>query len=207
MPDFSLKVKGLLGGSLPWSFGFFAAGSGSEASTSSTFNTAVGTLFTTATNGIQNFITSDVTVTGTVTSTLNGTMHQVTETIGSLSITGTATGNSLPWSVAEVVTTITGFAQKSGHGRIFLPPFAESTVASHVITSGTITSLKTVFDTFFSTIITAGIQPFIFNRKPLKDGTPAITQKPLNAPYFKISNKPAQQRRRVSKVVPTYTSG
>jgi len=207
MPNYSLKVNGLLGGSLPWSFGLFASGAGSESATSATFNTAVGTLFTTATNGIQNFITSDVTVTGTVTSTLNATMHQVTSTPGSLSITGTATGASLPWSVAEVITTLTGFSQKSGHGRIFLPPFAESTVAAHIITSGTVTSLKTVFDTFFSTLVTDSILPFIFNRKALKDGTPPFTQKPLNSPYFKIGNKPHSQRRRVSKLVPTYVSG
>lgn len=205
MTNYKGEVYGLLGGSLPWSFGLNMQSSNTEATVSSTFNGAVDTLFTTATNGLENFMSADVTVTETTVATLTASMKYQTKTTASLSITGTDANASLPWNIAEVVTLRTAYAQKSGHGRMFLPPFAEDQIASHVIKSATMTSMKTVFDAFFTTLEDGGITPFIFNRLTLKDGTPPFTIKTFT--NYDLSNKPAQQRRRVSKVVPARTIG
>jgi hypothetical protein len=203
--NFSGRVNGLLGASLPWSFGFWMTATISEAAVSTAFNTNISALFTTATNGLQNFMSADVTVTGTVVSTLNATMHQTTATRASLALTGTDANASLPWHNAEVVTLRSVQATKSGHGRIYLPPFAEDQVTAHVIKSATVTSMVTVFNSFFSAMNTAGVSFFVFNKKPLKDGTPAYTQHVLQT--FDVPNKPARQARRVSKVVPTRVAG
>lgn len=205
MANFSARVNGLLGGSLPWSFGFHVSSALTEGQVSTDFNTAVNTLFNTATNGLQNFMSSDVTATGTAVSTLNSTMHQTTKTSATLSITGSDANASLPWNIAEVVTLRSANFTKWGHGRIFLPPFAEDQVTAHVIKAATMTSMQTVFNAFFASLTGAGIQPFIFNKVTRKDGTPPYTI--TNLTSYDISNKPAQQRRRVSKVVPTRTIG
>lgn len=206
MSQFSMRVNGLLGASFPWSFGFWGASTDSEASVSSTFNTAVTALFNTATNGLENFMSADVTATNTIVSTLNATLHQTTKTTASLSITGTDANASLPWDTAEVVTLRTPFATKAGHGRIFLPPFAEDQIVAHVIKAATITSMVTVFEAFFNTMTTdLGMVFFIFNKKPLKNGTPAYTISDITA--FDVPNKPAVQRRRVSKLVPARSVG
>jgi len=204
--DFSGRVNGLLGAVLPWSFGFWMTGApASEGALATAFNNATSSLFTTAVNGLENFMSADVTVTGTVVSTLNATLHQTTQTINTLSITGTDANASLPWSTAEVVTLRSNLATKYGHGRIFLPPFAEDQIAAHVIKAATLTSMKTVFDAFFTSVTGAGVSFFIYNKKTLKNGQAPYTKTLLQA--FDLSNKPAQQRRRVSKLVPTRTTG
>lgn len=205
MTNFSGRVNGLIGGTLPWSFGFGLTATISEAQVSTSLTSATTALFTTATNGLQNFMSTDVTVTGTVVSTLNSTFHQTTATRATLSIAGTDANPSLPWHVAEVVTLRSALATKSGHGRIYLPPFAEDQIAAHVIKAATVTSMVTVFNTFFNTLQTAGISLYIYNKRPLKDGTPAYTQRTLLT--FDVPNKPARQARRVSKVVPTRVAG
>jgi hypothetical protein len=205
MANFSARVNGLLGGSLPWSFGFWLTAALAEGTVSTDFNNAVNTLFTTATNGLENFMSSDVTVTGTAVSTLNSTMHQTTKTSASLTITGTDANASLPWNVAEVLTLRSANATKWGHGRIYLPPFAEDQVTAHVIKAATMTSMQTVFNAFFASLTGAGISFFIFNKVQRKDGTAPYTVTAITG--YDLSNKPAQQRRRVSKVVPGRTIG
>lgn len=205
MTDFAMRATGLIGGSLPWSIGFRAFGSISESAASTSFSTRVNTLFNTTTNGLKNFMSADVELTGTKTTTLNAAMKQTTVTATSLAVTGIDANPSLPWNIAEVVTLRSAFANKSGHGRIFLPPFAEDQVVAHVIKAATTASMKTVFDAFFAGLVADGLTLFVVNMKTLKDGTAAFTKK--NLVTYDISDKPAQQRRRVSKVIPTRVAG
>jgi hypothetical protein len=205
MTDYGAKVSGLLGASFPWSFGLWLTSSNAEGTVAGNFNTAVGTLFTTATHGLENFMSADVTVTGTSVSTLNATMHQTTITRNSLDITGTDENDSLPWDTSEIVTLRSAQATKSGHGRINLPPFAEDQVASHVILSATITSMQTVFNAFFAALVADDISLFIFNKRTKKDGTAPYTKTALTS--YDLPDKPAVQRRRVSKLVPTRVAG
>jgi hypothetical protein len=207
MANYRAQFAGQLGGSLPWSCRMNLQSSATEASVAATWNSAVVALWNTTTNGLKNFVSADVTLTDTSVSTLNATFHQTTKTdvTTSLPITGIDANASMPWNVAEVVTLRTGFATKSGHGRIFLPPFAEDQVAAHVIIAATITKMQTVFNTFFASLVGAGAVPFVYNARTLKDGTLPFTIKLCT--FYDISNKPAQQRRRVSKVVPARTVG
>lgn len=205
MTNYRGTVNGLIGGTLPWSFRMHMAASLTEGQVSTNFSTSIGTLFTTATNGLENFMSADVTVTGTLVSTLSPQMKQTTGTRASLTITGTDASASLPWQTAEVVTWRTTMLQKRGHGRIFLPPFAEDQVTAHVIKSATVTSMITVFNAFFTSMTGAGISFFIYNARTLKDGTAPFST--LVVTGYDVSNKPAVQRRRVSKVVPTRSTG
>ena len=205
MTNFRGQINGLLGGSFPWSTRLCMSGALVEGTLATAFNTAVTNLFTTATNGLENFMSADVTVVNTTMSTLNSTMHQTTKTTTANAITGTDANPSMPWNIAEVITLRSIDFTKSGHGRLFLPPFAEDQVTAHVIKAATTAKMKIVFDAFFAAIIAAGAQPFIFNERTKKDGTPPYTI--TNIINYDISDKPAQQRRRVSKVGPTRVIG
>lgn len=206
MTNFGMKCNGLLGGSLPWSFGLWFSGNITEAQAQSLWSGAITTMFSATTPpGLNSIFSADVTVTGTSSSTLNATMHQTTKTSTGAAFTGTDTNPSLPWHVAEVVTLRTGQATKSGHGRFFLPPMAEDKVTAHVITTATITQIVNSVNAMFVAMVGGGMTPFIFNKRALKDGTPAFTIK--NVTSFDVPNKPYQQRRRVSKVVPARTTG
>jgi hypothetical protein len=207
MTNYRATASGLLGGTLPWSYHMNLQSSNVETTVASNWTNANVTLWNTATDGLKNFMSADVTFTECSVSTLNATFHQTTKTnlATGLPLTGSDANPSLPWSISEVVTLRTAFATKSGHGRIFLPPFAEDQIAAHVIKATTITSMETVFNAFFATLLADGITPFLYNAKTLKDGTLPFTIKLCNG--YDLSNKPAQQRRRVSKIVPTRVVG
>lgn len=207
MANYHVQCSGLLGGVLPWSYGMNLQSAANEATVADNWLTANTTMWNDATNGLKQFFSADVTFTNSFATTLSATFHQTTKTPDAtgLPITGTDANASLPWSVSEVITLRTAFATKWGHGRFFLPPFAEDQIAAHVIKAATITSMRTVLDAFFASLTGAGHVPFLFNRKTLKDGTLPFTIHLCNG--YDISNKPAVQRRRVSKLVPTRSVG
>jgi hypothetical protein len=205
MANFRAQIYGTLGGSLPWSTGLWLSGDIVEGTLATDFGDAVATLWDTADNGLKNFMSADVVLTGTSVSTLNATMHQTTKTDVSADIAGIDDNASLPWNIAEVVTLRSPQATKFGHGRMFLPPFAEDQVLAHVIIADTLASMVTVFNAFFASLTGAGATPFIFNKRTRKDGTAPYTVTDLT--YYDVSNKPAQQRRRVSKIVPGRSIG
>jgi hypothetical protein len=205
MANFDAEMYGLLGGILPWSSGLHLSGAIVEGTLATDWDDAVQNLFDTTTNGLKNFMSADVTLTGTSVSTLNSVMRQTTKTVNADSIAGIDANASLPWNIAEVITTRSAQYTKSGHGRMFMPPFAEDQIVAHVIKSATIASMVIVFDAFFAALTGAGATPFIFNERTKKDGTPPYTVTDLT--HYDVSNKPAQQRRRVSKLVPTRTTG
>ena len=205
MTNFRAQMYGLIGGALPWSSGLYMSGALPEATLATDWNDGVGNLFGTAVNGLKNFMSADVTLTGTSVTTLNATMHQTTITRLDQPITGVDANASLPWNNAEVITTRSAFATKWGHGRLYMPPFAEDQIVAHVIKGATVASMIIVFEALFAALVGAGATPFVFNKKTRKDGTPPYTITDLTG--FDISNKPAVQRRRVSKVVPTRVVG
>lgn len=206
MTTFSCRINGLIGGSLPWSTGFDASGSLSEAAASTLFNAQATALWNTATNGLQNFMNADITTTNTRVVTLDPvTFRQTTGTTATMAIAGTDANASLPWDTAHVITLRSVQLKKSGHGRMYLPAFAEDQIVSHVLKAATTAKMKIVFDAFWAALVSGGLQPVLFNRRVLNDGTPPFTMKNLTT--YDISDKPAQQRRRVSKVIPTRLAG
>lgn len=205
MTNFRCSVEGLIGGSFPWSNRIHVSGATAESTLAVDFAAAVTALYTTATNGLQNFMSADVTITGILVCTLNATMHQTTGTPEALTIAGTDANPSLPWDTSEIITWRSAQRTKYGHGRWFLPPFAEDQIASHVIKPATTAKMKLVLDPFFEAFGSAGVVPFLYNSRARKDGTPPYTI--TNVINYDISDKPARQRRRVSKIVPTRVVG
>lgn len=206
MTTFSCRINGLIGASLPWSTGFKCTGSLSEAAASTLFNAQATALWNTAVNGLQNFMSADIATTDTRVITLDpATFKQTTATTAAMVIAGTDANASLPWDTAHVITLRSALLRKSGHGRMFLPAFAEDQIVAHVLKAATTAKMKIVFDAFFANLVAGGLQPVICNGRVLNDGTPAFTFKTLTT--YDISDKPAQQRRRVSKVVPTRLAG
>lgn len=205
MANFEFKQSGTLGGILPWSYRFRGSSASSEATLATAYTSAATALWNTTTNGLKNFCSADVVATKTTVATLNASMHWVTATDTAMSVTGIDANASLPWNIAEVVTLRSAGRTKSSHGRIFLPAFAEDQVVAHIIIAATTAKMKIVFDAFWTAIGVAGVIPFVVNMKPLKNGTPAFTTQSFIS--YDISDKPAQQRRRVSKIVPTRVTG
>jgi len=177
----------------------------SEATLSGTFNTAANTLFSTAADGIQNFMCSDVATTVTEVATLSATMKEISKTTAALAFTGTASGNSLPWDSAYIERYTFPGVKKSQRGLTHLPPLAQSTLATHAMTPAVAESLQDVFDVFFPFIHTSGVQSFVFNAKVLKDGTAAYTKQFPTG--YEISDKPGSVEARADKVLPTYYPG
>lgn len=206
MTDFKCEIRGLIGATRRWSMGMHLTGGVSEAALAATFNAAASALFTTATDGIQHLVTSDVTTTDTVVRTLNVTMKTLSKTTSALALTGDGSGQSLPWKdscVVEMYSSILN--QKRARGSFYLPPFAQSQLAADVYISANQESLQDVLDVFFPAIHTSGVQSFSFNSKPLKDGTPAFTKTILDK--YRVSDKPTSQKGRTRKIIPTYTIG
>lgn len=205
MTNYRCSISGTLGGTLPWSTRLHYSSAVGESTMNTNFALRVEALWNTATNGLQNFMSADVVMTKTNVATLNSTMHQLTESPTSHSIAGTDANASLPWNIAEVISLRSVSARKTGKGRMFLPPFAEDQVVAHVIIPATIAKMIIVFEAFFAGMTADGGTRFVYNDKVLKDGTPAYTI--TDSTYFNIPDKPAQQRRRVSKLVPLRVVG
>jgi hypothetical protein len=205
MTNYRCEVFGLIGGDFQWSNRIHVSGATAESTLATDFAAAVSALYTTATNGLQNFMSTDVTVTGVLVTTLNSTFHQTTGTDAALTIAGTDENASLPWHNAEVITWRTAQRTKWGHGRWYLPPFAEDQITAHVIKAATTAKMKIVFDAFYGAFAAASVTPFIYNDKVRKDGTPPYTVTPIT--NYDISDKPGTQRRRVSKIQPTRVVG
>lgn len=203
MAVFKATASGTLNaGGLPWSFSMLLSGAVSEASAAADFDGAISTLWTTATNGLENFVPTDTSLTQTEVATLDANYHFETVTRTSNVKAGTDANISLPKQTAIVVTTRSALPRRSGIGRWWLPPFAVDTVAAGGVLSSTIQGhLVTSISAFYATLTSDGLTPFIVNRKPLKDGTGAGVTK--NLTNFDISNEFRVHRHRMSKFVPT----
>jgi hypothetical protein len=203
--NYLLKTSGLIGGSFAWSYAHYAQAATSVGTLNTAFGSAAAALWNDATNGIKNFCNADITMTLTETITLDAAFKYQTGEEVTQSVTGVDTHDSLPWSDAIVITTRSGLRKKGGHGRFYLPAFANDQVVSHVLIPATVTKLAAGLATYFEAINTAGATLILQNNKPWKDGTPAHTVNVLTG--FEVVNKPAHQRRRVSKLQPGRTAG
>jgi hypothetical protein len=203
MTDFRIKVYGLLGGVLPWSWSRLMTGSVSEAALAATLDSATNTLWTTATNGIQSLTTANVTLVGTQVSTLNATLHEVTKTVTARALAGTASGSELPWECAVVVGFTGPQITKTDRGRVRFPTFAASTLSAGLLSAGTVASLKTVLDVYWPALRSGGSTYFSANRLVTVGGQAPFTKSSLT--NYHISNKLGSMQRRDDKRVPNFT--
>jgi hypothetical protein len=201
--DYRIKVYGLLGGTLPWSWSRLMTGAVSEAALAATLDTATNTLWTTATNGIQSLTTSNVTLTGTQVSTLNATLHETSKTVTARSLAGTASGSELPWECSVIVGFTGSQITKVDRGRVRFPAFAASTLSAGLLSAGTVASLKAVLDVYWPALRSGGMTYFSANRLVTVGGQAPFTKSALT--NYHISNKLGSLQRRDEKRVPTFT--
>lgn len=203
MSNYKLRCNGLLGGTLKWSMGYNIVSTAALATVASTFDTAIGTLWTTATNGLQNFTHTDVTVVNTTVYQVNNIWFTTNKAVTAHAIAGTDANTTPHYSLAAFVFMNSTNAQgKSYRGHIKMPPFANDTMAAGLLTAGVVTSLTTVWQAFFTTMKgLAGYSVVSYNRKPNKALDVAFTQHQLTA--FTIPNKIGSNEQRADKQLAT----
>jgi hypothetical protein len=99
------------------------------------------------------------------------------------------------------VTLRTATANKSSHGRWFLPPLAAVALSMSTgpkISSASMTTLSAGILTLFNTLATAGLSPVLLTRRPTIGGLPAFTTQAIVS--RDMSNLVAVQHRRGDKV-------
>lgn len=186
--------------------GYHLAGSVSEGTLSSTFNAAAIALFNTTTNGLKNYLTSDIVAVSTEVDTLDPTTFAVTSgTTATVNVTGVASGETLPWHEAMLIQQYSSSKKKGARAYQYVPAPAVSSLASHEWTAAFMASAKIVFDVFFPAIHASSVTSFSFNALEDVDLTPAHTIQTLSA--YRIRKQPSTQRRRVKKIPSTYTLG
>lgn len=196
MPEYLITAGGLLSGTQPWSIRAYALGSGTEATVQTAWDAGVVAWWNSA--AWLALMPSTTTLTYTYTSTMSGTYRQTTKTQSTHAIAGGASGAALPYQVALVATLNTAFADKSGHGRWYLPGPAVTAMA----TTGYLYSATAMTDvaaalTAMGTAIGSTFTFQLLDRAKL-------TVRPVTGAT--VSNKPAIQRRRGDKVIPTRTA-
>jgi hypothetical protein len=201
MVNYQLKVEGQLGGQRSWTIGWHCTATASATTVASTLDSAWNTLWTTATAGLANFLNAEVTTVDTVVSTMNSTWRQTSKIVTARALAGTNANPSLPWNSSVTITHLSGLNAKNGRGRIELPCLSNDNLTSHVYLDATLGHIATIFGTFFTSLSgLAGFNPVVFNRRPLKDGTPAFQLQVLQT--GEPSNKPGTVRARTRKVLP-----
>jgi len=207
MTLFEVRAQGLYGGSSSWSFGYKFNSTALLASVASTFNGAITTWWTTATDGYANLCNADVTLVETITRVLNTELVQLDRLITPNAQVGTNAHDSLSFNTGVWVAHIGAAATASDRGGFFLPTPSNDNLVAEVWTAAFTESLQDIFDPFFVTMrALAGYSPVKINPHTNKAGDPPFTQHPVNE--YKIGNKPASVRRRTKKRKPTiYVTG
>lgn len=179
-----------------WSFGVWTTNTGDDAAAALTkFQTAVAAMWA---SGIDAFISDQIAYTAQKVVTVDqSTGRQIARADGAVTDAGADTGETLPPQVALAVTLRTALATRAGRGRIYLPPFAVSQMASgrmNATNKGTtLTAVKGMFDT----LISDGHTPVLYGRT-------AHTVTPITT--LALGDVFDTQRRRRDSYAETYTS-
>jgi hypothetical protein len=204
---FEARARGLYGGSTSWSFGYKFNSSALLGTVASTFDGAISTWWTTATDGYANLCNADVTLVDTLTRVLNTSLVQLDRTVTANAQAGTNAHDSLAFNTGVWVAQIGPAATGSDRGGFFLPTPSNDNLVGEVWTAAFTESLQDIFDPFFVTMrALAGYSPVKINPHTNKQGDAPFTQHVINE--YKIGNKPASVRRRTKKRRPTiYVTG
>lgn len=205
MTNFLHKASGTSPSGQFWSFGLVTSGSISEAAAQSSWNTRVSAFF--ADTNVKALYKTTTILTLTSTSTASSTFKQTTVTSNTVSVAGTATTQESPDQLSMTFTTISALRTRSGHGRLFLP--APVSAALTVNTGGQIaganmTNIAAAATTWFTGLVSDGLQPQILTRKATLGGLPANSLRPVVS--GKVSNTLHIQKRRGDKRTVTYTA-
>lgn len=195
MSNFALYGFGLLANNAGWSSRIYATGSVAEATAATAIHNAWDDLWT----AVTTYLPAVTTLTETAAFTLTSDWKFSTGTTNDETKVGTASGDSMPISTSAVITWRTNQRTKKGHGRAFMPASAVGSIASAADTGKLLPAFQTALSagaaTFLSDLTSAGLTPVLLDRASLT--TTTITSANVGSLF-------RQQRRRQSKVVPTY---
>lgn len=206
MTNFLHKASGTYASGATWSFGLVTAGSITEAAAETAWGGAVVAFF--ADTNVKALYSTGTVLTLTTTSTASSTFKQTTITRTTHSTAGTATTQTLPDEMALVVTWRTGFADKSAHGRWYLPtPVAAALGGTTDVKLGSTnaTNIATALGTLVTSLTTAGLSPLLLTRRATQGGRAANTTRTITPPSD-LCRTLQVQKRRGDKLVPLRTS-
>ena len=205
MTNFLHTAQGSLPSGAFWSFTLKSAGSISEAAAETAWGGGLATFF--GTTAVAALFRTDMTFTASSTSTASSSWKNTTITRTTHAVVGTSSSQQLPDQVAAIVTLRAASANKSSHGRWFLPPMAETALAMgpgpHLSSTAT-TALSTGISTLFASLATAGLSPLLLTRRETVSGLPPFTTQAIT--HRDIPNIVGIQKRRGDKLVPTRVS-
>lgn len=205
MANFLHVAKGTTVSGAFWSFGLKTSGSISESAAETAWGGAVNAFL--ATTGVAALYDEALTLTGTSTSTASASWKQTTITRTSHNQKGTATTQELPDYCSMVVTYRAATADKSSHGRWFLPAPVAAALADGTgghLSAASITTLTGALATMRNSITGAGLQPLILTRKATKSGLPALNTRLVTT--WELVTTLAVQNRRGDKLIPARTT-
>lgn len=203
MTDYYCQVKGSYAGAASWSFGLRVTSNQAQASLLTTWQNAWTNAWTNATYGLATMYPTGTEITEYSVATLDANYKQVSKSLAAVSQPGTSTDDTLPYLNSIVVSTRTAMIGRHARGRFFLPSPGESSINNNVVTSAAVTRVKSAVESVKTAIQADGSTFFVVH-------VPTITPPTVAGPKyvitdFLVSNKPARQSRRVSKIQPTYT--
>ncbi len=203
MPNYLLTAGGLLADAQPWSIRAYAVSTSTEATVQTAWDTAFQAYWNSS--SWLALVPNTTYLTYTYTSTLTALFKQQTKTQTTHNIAGGATGAALPYTTCFLASFQSTRANKSGHGRWYLPAPAVTAMATtgYVWSAAAMTAAQTALNAM-STARGSTYTLQIFTRLATESGIPADTLTPVAT--ASASNKPATQRRRGDKVVPTRTT-
>lgn len=194
MTTFALYAKGLLADGAGWTSRILATGNITEATAATAIHTGWDNLWA----DVTAYFPTTSTLTQTFAATLGPTYRFVSATPTAETKAGTSASVTMPISTSPVISLRTASRTKSGNGRIFLPA-----AATNAIDTGASGKLLAAFQTactsggtaLLAALTGAGLTPQLLNRVTL-----VLT--PITS--VNTGNLFRQQRRRQSKVTPTY---
>ena len=205
MTFFLHRAQGVSASSQPWSFTMVTQGSVSEGAAETTWGTAIAAFFGDAT--VKTYWSPDWELTQTATSTASATFRQTTQTRTTHAVVGTSTAPALPEHDAIIATFRTAYADKSAHGRWYLPGWTTTTLGTGTagkVDATVVTNIAGALSGVMGDLVTGGLAPVILTRKGTVGGLAPYTTRAISS--GDVPNLFGVQGRRGDKIVPVRTS-
>lgn len=205
MTDYFAQVSGQYSATVGFTFGRHITSAQSPSALLTTWANAWTAAWNDGAHGLKVIYPTTTSITGFSVATLNTIYHQTAKVASSAALVGTATGDTLPWQEA-VLVSLSSSTQigKHSRGRMYLPALEETFVNGDVIVSTEVTRVSAAVNAVRAAVVADGSTFFSVDMgkpravPPIPPGPKYVTD------VFKVSNKPARQSRRVRKIRPTY---
>lgn len=205
MTDYKCQVNGEFEGGIPWSFSWKITSSQTEGGLATTWANAWTAAWTDASHGLQTLYPTTTTFNGVSVATLDPTYHtEVSRTVSTAALAGTATGDSLPFLNSVVVSLRSNTLGKRARGRTYLPAMEETMVNNDIVTAPTVARIKAAVTAVQTAIQGDGSTIFVSSQGHPREVPPVPAGPKYVITTLLVSNKPARQSRRVRKVRATY---